>query len=137
MLCGNSDGALYVVVPVHGVDAVDQRNAQATPERVALVVVDHVGPLSRGAAGAVGPTATAAEHGANAVRGDVVLVPDVRVGDLRHLTRLLGEGHLRQAVGRGNAAGRRRSRRREARHDDKRHGDNTKQRDACVETPRA
>ena len=44
MSCGKIDGAGDVVVPVDGVDAVEQRDGQARLERVLLVAVDQVGP---------------------------------------------------------------------------------------------
>jgi 5,10-methylenetetrahydromethanopterin reductase len=56
---------------------------------------------------AVRSAAPAGEDGADPVGRDVLRVPDVRVRDLRHLAGLLGERHLREAVARRDAAGRR------------------------------
>jgi hypothetical protein len=88
---------------VYRVDTIDERNPEPAVERVALEVVNHVGPLGGRPTSTVRAATPAAKHRAKPVRGDVVLVPDVAVGNLSHLAGLLTERQLRKTVRRRGA----------------------------------
>ncbi len=104
-------------VTMHCVDAVEQRDAQPGRQRGLLVAVDHSQPVRGRVAGR--RAAAAAEHRADEGAGHVARL-DAALLDLRHLTDLLGQGHLgqqgRDALvdalgGRGRWTGNRRRRR--------------------------
>ena len=86
------DGRAFdVVVPVHGVNAVEDRDAQTGPEGGLLIRVDHLVPSLRGIG--IGVSAAAAEDRAEVERGRVQRIDRVLL-DLGHLADLLVQGHL-------------------------------------------
>jgi hypothetical protein len=81
-----------VVVAVDGVDAVEERDAQARLPRDRLIAVVHVGPAGRRLVGRRG--AAAAEDRAEEVVLDVRLAPQGAALGLGHLADLLVERHV-------------------------------------------
>ena len=88
-------GAEHVAVPVHGIDAVEQRNAQARLQRVLLKVVVHVGPGFQ-AVPVVRIGIAAVQNGAEKQGLDVGWIFDVLFVGLRHLADFFVEGHAGQ-----------------------------------------
>ena len=82
-----------VVVAVHGVDAVEQRDLQARLDRLRLVHLVHRRPVLDAVRSRI--RAAAAQHRSDEERRDVGRVLDVLVIGLRHLPDLLFERHLR------------------------------------------
>ena len=92
-----NDGAGDVVVPVHGIDAIDQRDAQSRLQRVPLVAIHHVGPTPQGVVGLVlGPRSAAAQKRTQEVFLDIGGILQRALIGLAHLADLLIERHLRQ-----------------------------------------
>jgi hypothetical protein len=93
---GEDGGTVHVVVAVHGVDAVDHRDAEARGQARPLEVADHGDPLRR--RGLLPRHAPAAAQQA----ADVVVPEHLRRRDepldLRHLADLLGQRHPGQEV---------------------------------------
>lgn len=86
-------GAHHVVVPVHGVGAVEQRDAEAAPGRGPAEAHDHLAP--GGGRVGHGVAAPAGKDGADAVEADLVR-GDAVLLHLRHLADLLAQRHALQ-----------------------------------------
>ncbi len=86
-------GGLDVVVPVHGVDAIDERDGQAGLCALGVDAVHEVAPRTRGVVGRI--RISAAENGADEVLREVGLMAlDGIAVDLGHLADLFLQGHL-------------------------------------------
>ena len=87
----------HVVVPVHGVDAVDQRDLQPCRQRLTLIPVDHVRPAGRGVVRRDG--AAAGQQRPEREARDVAFLREAQPLGLRHLADLLGLRHAAEEVG--------------------------------------
>ena len=96
-------GAEHVVVSMHGVDPVEQRNAEPRRQRFGMHRIQHFGPFGRGRP--AWRRAAGAENGAERVALDVTRAEVAPLG-LRHLTHLFGKRHALPQLGRflGHAA---------------------------------
>ena len=89
------DRVEHVVVPVHGVDAVEDRNLEPRVLRARLQAVVEIGPRLQAVA-FLGVAAAAAEQRADKVVLDVGRILQFVLLGLRHLADLFLQGHPRQ-----------------------------------------
>ena len=94
-LVREDDGAQHVVVAVHGVDAVEERNAQTRFFGVLLQAVVQIGPGLQAVA-FLGIGIAAAEEGAEREVLDIGRIFERVLLGLGHLADLLVERHLRE-----------------------------------------
>ena len=92
---GENGRAADVVVAVDGIDAIEQRDAQARGKGLILEGAHHVGPGGGGVGRGV--AAAAAQDAAQRQRGHIAGAHAVFLR-LGHLADLLGQGHLGQQV---------------------------------------
>ena len=86
-------GAQHVIVPVHRVDPIEQRDREARIERRFLIAIDQVGPGFQAVA-LFGIGIAAAQHGAQKIFGDVLIGFEEELVGLSHLADLFVECHF-------------------------------------------
>jgi len=93
---GKNDCTLDVVVAVHGVDAVEERDGQPGGEGLRLHPIVHFRPARWGIV--FRGRAAAAEYRAEVISGDVGLASETAAVSLGHLADFFGQAHAAEQI---------------------------------------